>query len=84
MEYQREFVFRGLDRDHVTNLKRVNARENIVLSQLELNKKLSQFNRDINKLKEESIPKKSLEQRKKIYKDLLKAEAERKKKGGRR
>lgn len=80
LEYQRAFVFRGLDRDQVTNLKRVNARENIVISQLELNRKLNQFNKDINKLKDESILKKSPEQRKQMYKELLRAEAERKRK----
>ena len=55
LEYQREFVFRGLDRDQVTTLKRSKARENIVISQLELNRKKNQFNKDINKLKDESI-----------------------------
>ena len=52
----------------------------IVISQLELNRKMNQFNKDINKLKDESILKKSQEQRKKMYQDLLKAEADRKRK----
>lgn len=52
----------------------------IAISQLELNRKMNQFNKDINKLKDESILKKSQEQRKKMYQDLLKAEADRKRK----
>ena len=80
LEYQRALVFRGLDKDQATSLKRSNARENIILSQMEMGRKLNQFNREMNKLKDESILKKSFEQRRQIYKDLLKAEAEKKKK----
>ena len=79
LEYQRALVFRGLDKDQATSLKRSNARENIILSQMEMGRKLNQFNREMNKLKDESILKKSFEQRRQIYKDLLKAEAEKKK-----
>lgn len=80
LEYQRALVFRGLDKDQATSLKRSNARENIILSQMEMGRKLNQFNREMNKLKDESILKKSFDQRRQIYKDLLKAEAEKKKK----
>ena len=80
LEYQRALVFRGLDKDQATSLKRSNARENIILSQMEMGRKWKQFNREMNKLKDESILKKSFEQRRQIYKDLLKAEAEKKKK----
>ena len=45
-----------------------------------MGRKLNQFNREMNKLKDESILKKSFDQRRQIYKDLLKAEAEKKKK----
>ena len=80
LEYQRALVFRGLDKDQATSLKRSNARENIILSQMEMGRKLNQFNREMNKLKDESILKKSFDQRRQIYKNLLKAEAEKKKK----
>ena len=45
-----------------------------------MNKKIAQFHKDLNKIKDCSILKKSFEQRKQIYKDLLKAEADKKKK----
>ena len=45
-----------------------------------MERKLNQFNRDMNKLKEQNMSKLSYEKRKKMYLDMLKAEAEKKKK----
>ena len=80
LDYQRALVFRGVDKDKATTMKKSNARENTILSQMEMERKIAMFNKDLNKLKDQSILKKSLEQRRQIYKDLLKAEAEKKKK----
>ena len=41
--------------------------------------KMNEFNKEINKIKDKSIMKKSYEQRKQIYYDMLKEETERKK-----
>ena len=51
---------------------RVNYKQNIEM-------KINEFNKEINKIKDKSIMKKSYEQRKQIYYDMLKEEAERKK-----
>ena len=51
-----------------------------MLTQMELEKKLSQFNYQMNMLKDHSILKKSKDQRKQIYLELKRKEEERKKK----
>ena len=51
---------------------RVNYQQNIEM-------KMNEFNKEINKIKDKSIMKKSYEQRKQIYYDMLKEETERKK-----
>ena len=80
LEYQREFIIRVGDKDHANNLRKMSARENIVLANMEIERKLNQFNKDMNKLKEQNMSKLSYEKRKKMYLDMLKAEAEKKKK----
>jgi hypothetical protein len=56
------------------------ARENVVLTQMETEKKIAPFNKEINKIIDQSIMKKNNEQRRQIYKDILKEEADKKKK----
>ena len=80
LEYQREFIIRVGDKDHANDIKKHSAREGIVLANMEMERKLNQFNRDMNKLKEQNMSKLSYEKRKKMYLDMLKAEAEKKKK----
>lgn len=43
-------------------------RENTIITQMELEKKMHDYNKDINQLKNKSILKKSLEERRTIYK----------------
>lgn len=79
LEYQKALVFKGKGKQDATLNNRYLARENIVLTQMETEKKINKFNRDINKILDQSIMKKSNEQRQQIYKDMLKAEADKKK-----
>ena len=65
---------------HANDIKKHSAREGIVLANMEMERKLNQFNRDMNKLKEQNMSKLSYEKRKKMYLDMLKAEAEKRKK----
>ena len=80
LEFQRIVIFRGKGKEDATLNNKYLARENTVLTQMETEKKINQFNRDINKILDQSIMKKSSEQRHQIYKDILKAEADKKKK----
>ena len=63
-EYQRILIFKGKSKEDATLTNRYLARENIVVSQMETEKKINQFNRDINKILVQSIMKKSCDQRK--------------------
>ncbi len=81
LEYQREFIFnRPIKKDDAIEVKKNNARETIVLDNLERDKKIFQFNKDIYKIQEQSMLKLSNEKRRIMYNNLLKEEAERKKK----
>jgi hypothetical protein len=52
--------------------------ENTILNQLEMKKKLNSFYSDLNSLKDQSIVKKSKEERKKMYFEMKRQEASRK------
>ena len=80
LDYQYELIIRGKKRDNMNELKRINASERTVINQMTLEKNLSDFYKRMSHLKEQSIYKKTPEQRYKIYRDLKRAEAERKKK----
>lgn len=80
LDYQYELINRVKKKENINEMKRINAGERTVINQMTLEKNLSDFYRRMNHLKEQSIYKKTLEQRYKIYKDLKRAEAERKKK----
>lgn len=53
--------------------------ENTIVTQMELEKKMADFNKDMNDLKNKSILKKSFDQRKNMYRQMMR-EAERKRK----
>ena len=80
LDYQYELINRGKKRENMNEMKRINAGERTIINQMTLEKNLSDFYKRMNHLKEKSIYKKTPEQRYKIYKDLKRAEAERKKK----
>ena len=80
LDYQYELINRVKKKENMNEMKRINAGERTVINQMTLEKNLSDFYRRMNHLKEQSIYKKTPEQRYKIYKDLKRAEAERKKK----
>ena len=80
LDYQYELLNRGKKKDNMNEMKRINAGEKTIINQMTLEKNLSDFYRRMNFLKEQSIYRKTPEQRYKIYRDLKRAEAERKKK----
>jgi hypothetical protein len=80
LDYQYELLVRIKKKDNLNEMKRINAGERTVTNQMTLEKNLSDFYKRMSHLKEQSIYKKTPEQRYKIYKDLKRAEAERKKK----
>lgn len=77
--YQSIMLGRSLSRDNIFRKKRLNASEKTVNEQMTLEKNLTLFNRKMNMLKSQSILKKTVEERYKIFKELKKKEAERKK-----
>ena len=77
--YQSIMLGRSLSRDNVFRKKRLNASEKTVNEQMTLERNLTLFNRKMNMLKSQSIFKKTMEERYKIFKELKKKEAERKK-----
>ena len=80
LDYQYELLNRGKKRENMNEMKRINAGERTVINQMNLEKNLSDFYKRMNVLKEQSVYRRTPEQRYKIYKDLKRAEAERKKK----
>lgn len=77
--YQSIMLGRSLSRDNIFRKKRLNASEKTVNEQMTLEKNLTLFNRKMNMLKSQSIFKKTMEERYKMFKELKKKEAERKK-----
>ena len=77
--YQSIMLTRSLSRDSVFSIKRRNASERTLNEQMTLEKNLTLFNKKMNELKSQSIFKKSPEERYKIFKELKKKEAEKKK-----
>lgn len=80
LDYQLDLLKRGKKRDLSNELKRISAGERRVLGQMTMEKNLSDFYRRMNLLKDQSIYKKTPEERFKMYKNLKREEAERKKK----
>ena len=79
LDYQLELLKRVNKRDKSNELKRISAGERRVLGQMTMEKNLSDFYRRMNLLKDQSIYKKTEEERYKMYKNLKREEAERKK-----
>lgn len=80
LDYQCELLGRNKKKEKMGELKRINAGEKTIINQMVLQKNLSDFFKRMNRLKSQSIYKKTQEQRYKIYRDLKRAEAERRKK----
>jgi hypothetical protein len=80
LDYQQEMMNRSLklnDANH--NKKRFNTGENTITNQMAIQRHMMTFMKKLNTLKSQSITKKSLEKRIKIFKELKRQEAERKK-----
>ena len=80
IEYQLELLKRGNKKEKSNELKRINAGEKRVISQMTMEKSLADFYKRMNELKDQRIYKKSEDERFKIYKNIKREEAERKKK----
>ena len=80
LDLQLDLLKRGKKRERTNEMKRINAGESRVIGQMTMEKNLSDFYKRMNLLKNQSIYKKSPEERYKIYKNLKREEAERKKK----
>ncbi len=77
---QNEILKRGVNKDSLSELKRINAGEKIVLNQLTLENNLPAFRKKMDMIKSSSVLKKSPEERLNMYKEKKREEAERKKK----
>jgi hypothetical protein len=77
--YQSIMLGRSLSRDNVFRKKRLNASEKTVNEQMTLERNLTLFNRKMNMLKSQSIFKKTMEERYKIFKELKKRKPKEKK-----
>jgi hypothetical protein len=81
LDYQRELVInKANNKDIAMELRKANAREKVILADMEMYKMMGKFNKDINKIQDQSMLKLSNNRRKQMYKDLLREEAEKKKK----
>ena len=80
LDYQLDLLKRVNKREKSNELKRISAGERRVLGQMTMEKNLSDFYRRMNALKDQSIYKKSEEERNKMYRTLKREEAERRKK----
>ena len=80
IDFQLDLLKRGKKKDKSNELKRINAGERRVISQMTMEKNLTDFYKRMNALKDQSIYKKTEEERYKMYKTLKREAAERKKK----
>ena len=76
LEYQAFMISRKSQMDKKFKLKKNHATEQTLNNQINFEKNLKPFLKKLDKIKSESILKKSLTQRKKIFRDLKRAEAE--------
>ena len=60
--------------------KRMNTNENTISNQIAIQKNLTSFNKKLNALKSQSVTKKTKEEKLKIFKELKRQEAERRRK----
>ena len=80
LEYQAFALSRKDQMDKKNKLKKENFTEKTIYNQLTFEKNLKPFYKKLDEIKSESIIKKSLEQRRKIYRGIKRAEAEAKRK----
>ena len=80
LDYQTEMMNRSLKmNDAMNNKKRFNTGENSISNQMAIQKNMSNFLKKLNMLKSQSITKQPVEKRIKMFKELKRQEAERKK-----
>ena len=80
LDYQTEMMNRSLKmNDPMRNKKRFNTGENSIANQMAIQNNMNNFMRKLNMLKSQSISKQSTEKRIKMFKELKRQEAERKK-----
>ena len=80
LEYQSIVLSRKEQMDKKNKLKKENFTEKTIYNQLTFEKNLKPFYKKLDEIKSDSIIKKSLDQRKKIYRGIKRAEAEAKRK----
>lgn len=80
LKNQQSLIDRAHMKENSVVIDRLNAHERTVLTQMELEEKLKNFYSQMNSLKEQSVMKMSKEQRKQLYMNLKRQEAEKKKK----
>ena len=76
ISYQHFVLSRQKQSEEKNKLKKENVMEKTIYNQLKFEKNLKPFYKTLDRIKSESIIKKSKEQRKKIFRDLKRAEAE--------
>jgi predicted phage tail protein len=80
LEYQTMILNRGVTKDNVTNMKRLNANDKTIINQMNIEKNLKNFRKKMFQLKDQSIIAKSQEEKYAMYKEKKRQEAEKKKK----
>ena len=76
LAYQTELMNRSMK----MNIRRMNSTENTITNQIAIQRNLNTFYRKLNLLKSQSVTKKTPEEKMKIFRELKRQEAERKKK----
>ena len=76
IDYQYCILSRQKDKEETNKLKKENIQGKTIIKQMEFEKNLKVFYKTLYRIKSESIIKKNKEQKRKIYRDLKRAEAE--------
>ena len=76
LDYQTDVIARSLHKSN-RNMRKNNSGENSISNQMALKNYMTIFNKKLNILKSQSVTKKPLEQKIKMYKDIKRKEAER-------
>ena len=79
LDYQNCILSRQKNKEEQIKLKKENIQGKTIIQQMEFEKNLKAFYKKLYRIKSESIIKKNKEQKRKIYRDLKRAEAEAKK-----
>jgi hypothetical protein len=78
LDYQAELLIRSKNKTYM-NLKKNRSEHNSITNQIALQNNMSIFNKKLNYLKSQSVTKKPIEEKVKMYKEMKRKEAERKK-----